>query len=194
MPRDLIEDAPPTYPSFLAELKQRILSTQLRASLSVNRELVLLYWSIGRAILERQNTEGWGSRVIQRLAADLRRAFPEMKGVSARNLKYMRAFAQAWPETAIVQQLVAQLPWGHNTHLLDLVKCHVQREWYVRQTIEHGWSRAVLVHQIESRLFERQGGALTNFDRTLPAEQSPRATQERTSDGRGFRGCYGGRW
>jgi predicted nuclease of restriction endonuclease-like (RecB) superfamily len=168
---------PGTYPAFLADLKQRIRTARLQASLSINRELVLLYWSIGRDILMRQSNEGWGTKVIDRLAADLRRAFPEMTGISARNLKYMRSLAEAWPHEPIVQQLVAQLPWGHNTHLLDLVKCPVQRVWYARETIANGWSRSVLVHQIESRLFERQGAALTNFKRTLPAEQSELAQE-----------------
>jgi predicted nuclease of restriction endonuclease-like (RecB) superfamily len=169
--------SPDTYPSFLADLKQRIRNARLQASLSVNRELVLLYWSIGREILLRQTKEGWGTKVIDRLATDLRHAFPEMTGISARNLKYMRSLARAWPHEPIVQQVVAQLPWGHNTHLLDLVKCATQREWYARQAIEHGWSRNVLVHQIENRLFDRQGSAVTNFHRTLPAEQSDLAQQ-----------------
>ena len=171
------DQLPDTYPAFLADLKQRITAARLRASLSVNRELVLLYWSIGREILTRQRDEGWGTKVIGRLAADLRLTFPEMTGISSRNLQYMRSLAEAWPDEPIVQQLVAQLPWGHNTHLLDLVKAPGQREWYARQTIENGWSRNVLVHQIESRLFERQGGALTNFERTLPEEQSDLAQQ-----------------
>jgi hypothetical protein len=112
-----------------------------------------------------------GAKVIDRLAADLRRAFREMTGMSARNLKYMRAFAEAWPGQEFVQQVAAQLPWGHNTHLLDALKSSTEREWYARQAIHHGWSRNVLVHQIESGLITRQGSALTNFSRTLPADQ-----------------------
>ena len=172
-----MEDSLDSYPAFLAELKQRIRSARLQAALSVNRELVLLYWSIGRDILARQQAEGWGTKVIDRLAADLRRTFPEMTGISARNLKYMRAFAGAWPQKEFVQQVVAQLPWGHNTHLLDAVKLTAEREWYARQAIQNGWSRNVLAHQIESGLFARQGSALTNFSRTLPAEQSELAQQ-----------------
>jgi predicted nuclease of restriction endonuclease-like (RecB) superfamily len=168
---------PPDYPAFLAELKQRIRNARLRAALSVNRELILLYWSIGRDILARQHAEGWGSKVIDRLATDLRRAFPEMTGISARNLKYMRALAEAWPQEEFVQRVVAQLPWGHNVSLLDAIKSPAEREWYARQAIHNGWSRTVLVHQIESGLFTRQGGALTNFSRTLPAEQSELAQQ-----------------
>jgi predicted nuclease of restriction endonuclease-like (RecB) superfamily len=145
VPLNLSEAAPETYPAFLADLKQRIHTARVRASLNaslvVNRELVLLYWSIGRDILARQSREGWGAKVIHRLAADLRRAFPDMTGISPRNLMYMRGLADAWPDEPIVQQLVAQLPWGHNTHLLDLVKCPAEREWYARQAIENGWSR-----------------------------------------------------
>lgn len=114
--------APASYPAFLAELKQRIRGARLAAALSVNKELVLLYWSIGRDILGRQSAGGWGAKVIDRLATDLHRAFPDMTGMSARNLKYMRAFAQAWPRQEFVQQVVAQLPWGHNVTLLDTVK------------------------------------------------------------------------
>lgn len=150
------------YVTLVAELKQRIADARLRAALSVNRELVLLYWGIGRDILSRQESEGWGAKVIDRLAIDLGRAFPEMTGLSARNLKYMRAFAEAWPDLEFVQQVVALLPWGHNVRLLDAVKSASERTWYARQTIENGWSRNVLVHQIESGLFTRQGGALTN--------------------------------
>ena len=138
---------------------------------------MLVYWGIGRDIVTRQESEGWGAKVIDRLAADLGRAFPEMTGLSARNLKYMRAFAEAWPDVEFVQQVVALLPWGHNLRLLDGVKAASERTWYARQAIENGWSRNVLVHQIESGLFERQGGALTNFSRTLPAEQSELAQQ-----------------
>jgi predicted nuclease of restriction endonuclease-like (RecB) superfamily len=139
---------PNTYPVFLQELKQRIRESQLRASISVNRELVLLYWRIGREIRVRQERENWGAKVIDRLAADLKKAFPEMKGFLPRNLKYMRAFAEAWPEEQFVQQAVAQIPWGHNVRILDYVKDRSHREWYVRATLEHGWSREVFVHQI----------------------------------------------
>ena len=143
-------DAPSSrtdYEGLLRSLKDRIRSAQVRAAVSVNAELVLLYWGIGREILNRQNQEGWGAKVIDRLAADLRRAFPGMRGLSARNLKYMRAFAEAWPEEAIVQQVVAQIPWGHHVRILDRIRDPAEREWYVRATLEHGWSRNVLVHQ-----------------------------------------------
>jgi predicted nuclease of restriction endonuclease-like (RecB) superfamily len=163
---------PAGYAELLESLKARIREAQVRAALSVNRELVLLYWHIGREILQRQEREGWGAKVIDRLARDLRREFPDMKGFSPRNLKYMRAFAEAWPDEQIVQQAAAQIPWFHNVVLLEKVKDHAARLWYAQQTIEHGWSRNVLVHQIESKLYQRQGKAITNFERTLPAPQS----------------------
>lgn len=166
-----------SYSAFVSDLKRKITEARYRAGLSVNRELILLYWNIGRDILARQDREGWGAKVIDRLADDLGRAFPEMTGLSARNLKYMRAFAEAWPDGGFVQQVVALLPWGHNVRLLDAVKAPEERSWYARQAIEHGWSRNVLIHQIDSDLFARRGSALTNFSRTLPAEQSELAQQ-----------------
>jgi predicted nuclease of restriction endonuclease-like (RecB) superfamily len=160
------------YVSLLAAVKERIRAARLKAAVAVNQELIFLYWSIGRDILDRQAIEGWGARVIDRLAEDLRRDFPDMTGLSPRNLKYMRAFAEAFPDREIVQQVVARLPWGHNVRLVEAVKDPAERLWYARQAIEHGWSRNVLVHQIESDLYRRQGKALTNFARTLPAPQS----------------------
>jgi predicted nuclease of restriction endonuclease-like (RecB) superfamily len=165
------------YLALVSELKTKISQARLRAGLAVNRELVLLYWEIGREILARQQQEGWGAKVIDRLGADLGRDFPEMTGLSPRNLKYMRAFADAWPDQAIVQQLVAQLPWGHNIRLVEGVKSEPERIWYARQCVEHGWSRNVLDHQISSDLYIRQGGAITNFAHTLPAPQSELAQQ-----------------
>jgi len=165
------------YAAFLAELKDRIRTARLRAALSVNQELILLYWSIGRDILERQAAQGWGARIIDRLAQDLRRDLPDTTGFSARNLKYMRAFAEAYPDREFVQQVVAQLPWGHNVRLIETTKTFAEREWYARQAVEHGWSRAILVHQIDSRLYGRQGKAQTNFARTLPAPLSELAQQ-----------------
>lgn len=174
---DQLFQLPAQYESFLQELKERIRSAQVRAALSVNRELILLYWGIGRDILLRQENEGWGARVIDRLSEDLSKAFPEMRGFRTRNLKYMRAFAEAYPDQEFVQQVVAQLPWGHQVRILDTVKDAKRREWYIRQAVQSGWSRNVLVHQIETNLYERQGRALTNFDRTLPAPQSELAQQ-----------------
>ena len=177
-------DSPPSltpppqgYADWLAELKDRIHHAQQRATLAVNRELVLLYWQIGRDILTRQAAQGWGAKVIERLAHDLRMAFPEMKGFSPRNLKYMRAFAEAWPDAEFVQQAVAQLPWGHNVVLLDRLPGPETRRWYAAKAIEHNWSRNVLVMQIETRLLERSGKAVTNFDARLPKPQSDLARE-----------------
>jgi len=158
---------PADYAAWLAELKKRIHDAQQRASLAVNRELVLLYWQIGRDILERQGREGWGAKVIDRLAQDLRKAFPDMKGFSPRNLKYMRAFAEAWPEGQFVQEVLAQLPWYHQLALLDKLPNPETRRWYADKAIEHNWSRNVLVMQIESHLLERSGQAVTNFSASL---------------------------
>ena len=163
---------PPGYGRLLAELKDRIRSARLRAAAAVNRELVLLYWDIGRDILARQAEAGWGAKVIARLATDLRRDFPEMTGLSPRNLNYMRALAAAFPDPEIVQQAVARLPWGHVVKLLETLKEPAERIWYARQAVEHGWSRNVLALQISTNLFGRQGKALTNFQQTLPAPQS----------------------
>lgn len=165
------------YAELLATLKDRVATARVRAALSVNRELVLLYWSIGRDILDRQTAEGWGAKIIDRLAADLRREFPGMKGFSARSLRYMRDFAQAWPNHAIVQQAAAKLPWGHNMALLDANLSLPERDWYVGAAIEHGWSRAVMLHQVDGRLYHRQGRGATNFARTLPAPNSELAQQ-----------------
>lgn len=167
----------PDYGRLLEDLKARIRSAQVRAALAVNRELVLLYWQIGREILSRQQAEGWGAKVIDRLSADLRSAFPGVKGFSARNLKYMRAFAEAYPEEAFVQEVLAQITWYHNITLLDRVKDPAARGWYVEQTRAHGWSRNILVLQIETDLYGRQGKAVTNFSRTLPAPDSDLAEQ-----------------
>lgn len=160
------------YAAFLEEIKRRVAGAQVKAALSVNRELVLLYWQIGREILGRQKAQGWGAKVIDNLAKDLRNAFPEMKGFSPRNLKYMRSFAESYPDAEFVQAVLAQITWYHNIALLDKLKEAPEREWYARQTVENGWSRNVLVMQIESGLYGRQGKAVTNFERVLPAPQS----------------------
>jgi predicted nuclease of restriction endonuclease-like (RecB) superfamily len=169
--------APEGYSDWLAELKVKIHNAQQRATLAVNHELILLYWQIGRDILSRQAEQGWGAKVIERLAHDLRNLFPNMKGFSSRNLKYMRSFAGTWTDLAIVQQAVAQLPWGHNLVLLDKLNTQEARTWYAKKTIENNWSRNVLVMQIESKLIERQGKAVTNFELRLPKPQSDLAIE-----------------
>jgi predicted nuclease of restriction endonuclease-like (RecB) superfamily len=168
---------PAGYADLLAGLKARIRSAQLKAAVAVNRELVTLYWQIGREILARQRAEGWGAKVIDRLGRDLQAEFPGVAGFSPRNLKYMRAFAAAWPEEAFVQQAAAQIPWFHHCLLLDRVKDPGARGWYIRQVVEHGWSRAVLDHHIDTGLFARQGKAVTNFDKALPPARSDLARE-----------------
>ena len=166
---------PVGYHAFLAEVKARIVGARTRALLAVNSELIQLYWEIGHEILAREQREGWGAKVIDHLAADLRREFSDMTGLSPRNLKYMRAFAQAWPaksRASFVQQPVAQLPWGHNIALLTKLKDPEIRLWYATQAIENGWSRSVLEAQIATNLRGRQGAALTSFDHALPAPDS----------------------
>ncbi len=170
-------EPPAGYTDWLADLKTRIHPAQQRATLAVNRELVLLYWQIGRDILARQGEQGWGAKVIDRLAEDLRQAFPAMKGFSPRNLKYMRAFAEAWPDEAIVQGVLAQLPWYHQIALLDKLPGPEIRRWYAAKAIEHNWSRNVLAMQIEARLLERSGNLVSNFPDTLPAAQSDLARE-----------------
>jgi predicted nuclease of restriction endonuclease-like (RecB) superfamily len=168
---------PAGYADWLTDLKGRIHMVQQRATLSVNRELVLLYWHIGGDILARQASQGWGAKVVDRLAHDLRTAFPAMKGFSPRNLKYMRAFAEAWPDEAIVQGVLAQLPWYHQLALLDKLPGPESRRWYAAKAIEHNWSRNILVMQIETRLLERSGKAVTNFEASLPKPQSDLARE-----------------
>lgn len=167
----------PQYSSWLAELKLRIQAAQQRATLSVNRELILLYWQIGQDILQRQQTQGWGAKVIEQLAKDLTAAFPEMKGFSRRNLLYMRSFAEEWPDFEIVQQAVAHLPWGQNLLLLTKLKTAQERQWYAAKAIAHGWSRNVLWHHISTQLQQRSGKAVTNFEQRLPAADSELAQQ-----------------
>jgi predicted nuclease of restriction endonuclease-like (RecB) superfamily len=165
------------YSELLQGLKDRIRHAQLRASMAVNRELVLLYWSVGRDILVRQGNEGWGTGVINRLAHDLQNEFPGIEGFSLRSLKYMRSFAAAWPEEPIVQQVAALLPWGHHMLLLDRTKDPATRLWYLQASIQHGWSRNILAHMLKGKIHEREGKAHTNFDRTLPPAGSDMAEQ-----------------
>lgn len=163
---------PAGYAAWLADIKTRVQSARSRAALAANAELVGLYWHIGNDILQRQQTASWGDKVLQRLASDLRAAFPEMKGFSLANLKFMRAFAQAWPDVAIGQQAVSQLPWGHNVMLLTKLKDPAQRLRYAEQAIAEGWSRSTLETNIRDQLLQRQGRAVTNFQARLPSPHS----------------------
>ncbi len=165
------------YSEFISGLKADVRRSRVKAALAVNRELVLLYWRIGSGILAKQKELGWGAKVVEQISLDLRLEFPEMKGFSPRNLKYMRSFAENYPESEFVQQAAAQIPWFHNCVILDKVKDQQEREFYISKTIENGWSRNVLEMQIESGLYLRQGKAITNFELTLPKPQSDLAQQ-----------------
>jgi len=180
---------PAGYTTLLANLKVRVHAAQLRAAVSVNRELILLYWDIGKIIVESQKTKGYGKQVVERLADDLQKEFPGMAGLSSLNLWRMRAFYSAYRnQVEILSQAVTEsasappepmisLPWGHNIVLLHKLESNVARLWYAHKTIEHGWSRAILTHHIETQLHKREGKAVTNFKRTLPSPQSDLAEQ-----------------
>jgi len=164
------------YLNTVESIKQEIRAAQYRASVSVNRELLLLYHTIGNTINAHKT---WGNKFIESLSADIKLAFPDASGYSVRNLKYMAKFALAYPDEEFVQQPVAQIPWGHNTVLLDKLSSSEERLWYAEKVIENGWSRNVLIHQIEGGLYQRQAIAskITNFEARLPASQSELALQ-----------------
>jgi len=168
---------PSGYQEFLQDLKGRIRAAQVQAAFAVNRELILLYWSIGRDLSQRFATEEWGGKIIDRLARDLQTEFPGVEGFSPRNLRYMRSLAEAWPDEETLQRLVAKLSWSHNVRVLDRIKDRPTREWYLHAALEYGWSRDVLVLQMKSRLHEREGKALTNFQRELPPPESDMVEQ-----------------
>ncbi|MGP5071073.1 PDDEXK nuclease domain-containing protein [Arthrobacter rhombi] len=167
---------PDDYTGLLGQLKERVRQTRVQAIRRVNTDLLGLYWSIGRDVLARQESQGWGSGVIGRLAEDLRAEFPQMKGFSRSNIFYMRAFAAAWPDP-IVQQPVGQLPWGHITVLLDKLDEPGARNWYAGQAVQHGWSRNVLMNMIMNKTLERSGSAPSNFTHQLQAPDSELAQQ-----------------
>ena len=166
---------PSDYGRWIQSIKDRVRNAQFRAMVAVNVELMLLYWDIGRAILDRQAAEGWGTKVVQRIATDLAVEFPGAKGFSLRNLKYMRAFAEAWPNREFVQQVVAQISWGNNVVLLDRVKDIEQRKAYARLAAENGWSRSTLVREIANNAASNFGRATNNFALTMPIADSEAA-------------------
>lgn len=165
------------YKSLLEDIKRAIRQARTRAVLAVNEEMIFLYWQTGKMIAARQNQEGWSAKVIPRLAQDLKNEFSDLKGYSERNLSYMLRFAVEYPDEAILQQLVAKLPWGHNIVLIEKIKDYQTRIWYVSQCIENGWSREALTTQIKNQLHLRQGKAISNFAQTLPKPLSEWATQ-----------------
>ena len=165
------------YKTFFQEIKKKIASSQVKAAISVNKELIKLYWEIGSRVYLKQKSEGWGSKTIEKLAKDLKSTFPDMRGFSLTNIKYMAQFAREYPEFTISQQLVGQIPWGHNILLLQKLETIEERFWYANKTIENGWSRNVLRHWLDSKLHQREGKAITNFQATLMAPQSDLADQ-----------------
>jgi predicted nuclease of restriction endonuclease-like (RecB) superfamily len=179
MPRNLASPSPDdkNYLALLDGLKNRIRIAQIDAALAVNQKLIKLYWYVGKEILARQKEQKWGSKVVDRISQDLKREFPNIKGFSRSNLMYMRAFAEAWESEQIVQGVLDNLPWSQNIALLEKLTEQNERLWYAQQAIENGWSRNVLVAQVETRLYQREGGAVTNFERTLPPVQSDLAKQ-----------------
>ncbi|MCO7273528.1 DUF1016 N-terminal domain-containing protein [Cellulosimicrobium cellulans] len=172
-PHDDLE--PAGYAELLTDLKARVRATQFRAARAANTEVLRLYWSIGHDILERQRTAGWGSKVVDRLASDLQREFPDQRGWSRRNLLYMRTFALTWPDAGFVQQPVAQLPWGHVTVLLSRLKTTDDRDWYAERSAVEGWSRGMLEYHIKLDLRRALGAAPTNFAGALDAADSERS-------------------
>lgn len=164
------------YLDVVQEIKERIERARHSVVLSANKELVMMYYEIGKTI---NSHKSWGNKFIDNLAKDIKLAYPESIGYSVRNLKYMAKFAEEYTDEQIVQTLSAQLTWSHNVDIMNKVKDMNQRKWYMLKAIENGWSHNVLVHQIESKLYERQAVAtkVTNFDKLLPAPQSELATQ-----------------
>jgi predicted nuclease of restriction endonuclease-like (RecB) superfamily len=170
-------ELPADYGATLADIKQRVAIQRLRVVTTANAAMVELYWDIGRTILDRQLNAGWGAKIIDRLSEDLRAAYPDLQGFSPRNLKYMRAFAAAWPDLEIVQRAAAQLPWRQNMVLLDRLDDLETRLWYARRALEQGWSRDILNLQIENRAHERHGKTISTFAKTLPPADSDMAEQ-----------------
>lgn len=170
-------EMPTNYADFLGNLKELIHKEKLGAILQANQKMILMYWHLGKAILEKQQEDGWGSKVIDRLSQDLKETFPEETGFSPRNLKYMRKFAEAWPDFEIVQRTVAQIPWRSNITLLDKLKDSNLRLWYAQKTIENGFGKDMLVFQIESQLHKRIGSSINNFSTALPPIHSDFANQ-----------------
>lgn len=171
--KKLAVELPEGYEALVSDLKSRVRAARSRATLAVNAELIGLYWEIGRGIIERQRGSEWGSGVLDRVAAELKREFPDMTGFSRTNLKYMRQFAEAWPDgLEFGPQAVGQIPWGHNRVLLNKLEDPEARAWYAQKAVANGWSRAVLEAQIATKLIDRQGSALTSFEHALPGPES----------------------
>jgi len=168
---------PEWYPELLASVTRHVNTGRSKAIAAANSELLASYWAIGRELAQREAEQGWGAKVVTRLSADVRSAFPGATGFSPRNLRYMKSFAQAWTDPAMLQQAVATLPWGHQIMLLEKLNDPDTRLWYAAAAVKNGWSRNVLTHQIETNLHERSGKAVTNFSATMPPSDSDLAQQ-----------------
>jgi len=166
-----------TYLKFIDDIKQEIIKQRTAVVLTANASMICLYWNIGHSILRKQEEEGWGAKVIDRLSQDLKDTFPEMSGFSPRNIKYMRKFAATWTDFEIVQRVAAQIPWRSNILLLDKISDKEERIWYAQKTLENGWSRDVLAIQVETRLIDRKGNSVNNFVAALPPMDSDMANQ-----------------
>ncbi|MCW8450619.1 PDDEXK nuclease domain-containing protein [Legionella quinlivanii] len=169
------------YKKWITDLKSKLKQAQLKAAVTVNQQLLMFYWELGTDILEKQKITAWGEGLLKQLSQDLMSEFPDMKGFSERNLRLIRQWVQFWLEnSANWQQAVAeltQIPWGHNQVIINKCKSADEGLYYIRNTIEYGWSRSVLTHQIESNLWQREGKALSNFTKALPSPQSDLAHQ-----------------
>ena len=166
------------YISFLKEIKIKIKTAQIKAALKVNEELLRLYWDIAKMIVDKQKYSKWGDSIIEKISNDLKREFPNMKGFSVTNIKYMRKWYLFWSKSPQLVDEIFQIPWGHNREIITKCKNIGEALFYVKKTIENGYSRAVLIHQIESRLYERSKKALNNFDKNLPQIQSDLAKEQ----------------
>jgi predicted nuclease of restriction endonuclease-like (RecB) superfamily len=168
----------PEYRTFIQAIKQRIQSSQIKAAIAVNQELLRLYWDLAAQIVEKQREAAWGDGFLAQISQDLKAEFPDMKGFSVRNLEGMRQWYRFWSDdSAIALQVVAQIPWGHNLTIVAKIKTPDEAMFYVQKTIQNNWSRSVLTHQIEAGLYQREGKAISNFEATLPAPQSDLARQ-----------------
>jgi len=165
----------PEYRHFLTDTKGRLKKAQIRAALAANSELIKFYWELGTSMLEKQKSQKWGEHFLEQFSHDMQQAFPQMKGFSVRNLQRMKQFASLYSDLSITTQAVSQLPWGHITRLMQMIKNSSEREWYAQQALKNGWSRSVMEMQVESGLYERQGissNKTTNFHEHLPTVQS----------------------
>ncbi len=176
MPQNLIKND--DYKAFIQDIKQRVQSAQIKAAVSVNQELLRLYWDLAERIVAKQRESAWGEGFLMQMSRDLQAEFPGMKGFSKRNLELMRQWYQFWSaEPVFAQQLVAQIPWGHNLVIISKIKNAEEALFYIQKNLQNNWSRAVLTHQIESALYQRAGKAITNFQAALPAPHSDLARQ-----------------